>query len=504
MKYRLNFLITFFLLTSSVFAQKKYTPTWESIDSRPVPQWFQDAKFGIFIHWGVYSVPSYIYINREGSVYDCYAEWYEVLAMSKKGPSRDFHDRVYGKDFEYRQFAPLFKAELWNPDKWATLFKDAGAKYIILTSKHHDGFALWPSSSPYSKNWNAVEVGPKRDLVGDLTKAVRSKGLKMGLYFSLIEWESTPTVRPGNYNGYYLPEPVVSKYKIPADKMISDHIVPQMKELVMKYQPSILYPDGDWDEDYNRLQSLDFLSWLYNNAPNKNEIAINDRWGQVRGKHGGYYSREYNDTEDLTNEHPWEEIQGMGYSFGYNRNEDIHDYRTSEELVHLLVNTVGRGGNLCLNVGPTADGRIPVIMEQRLTDIGKWLAVNGEGIYGTKAWHNPAEHKKSVVKEAPAGEKKEKSAAEAASTKTGRTVFYTRKGNDLYVLTTKWPEKGISIEGLNIAKGSTIKLLGSNKTAKFSAVNNILTIQAPVVSPTELKSQYAYVFKIEGGAKSLK
>ena len=174
-------------LFSQAEAQKKYEPTWESIDSRPVPQWFQDAKFGIFIHWGVYSVPSFIHINREGSVYDCYAEWYQVLAMSKKGPSRDFHDRVYGKDFPYRSFAPMFKAELWQPDKWAELFKDAGAKYVILTSKHHDGFALWPSSSPYSKGWNAVETGPKRDLVGDLTKAVRDKGLKMGLYFSLIE-----------------------------------------------------------------------------------------------------------------------------------------------------------------------------------------------------------------------------------------------------------------------------------------------------------------------------
>jgi len=482
-------------------AQKKYEPTWESIDSRPVPQWFQDAKFGVFIHWGVYSVPSYIYINRQGSVYDCYAEWYEVLAMGKQGPNRDFHDRVYGKDFTYRNFAPMFKAELWQPEKWAQLFKDAGAKYVILTSKHHDGFALWPSSSPYSKGWNAMEIGPKRDLVGDLSKAVRDKGLKMGLYFSLIEWESTPTQRSGNFNGYYLPDDVVSKYKIPGDKMISDHIIPQLKELVQKYQPSILYPDGDWDEDDTRLQSKEFLSWLYNNAPNKQEIAVNDRWGKVRGKHGGYYSREYADT-DLDDGHPWEEIQGMGYSFGFNRNEDINDYRSSEELVHLLVNTVGRGGNLCLNVGPKADGTMPGIMEQRLKDIGSWLTINGDGIYGTKAWRNPAEVKITVPPKTE--EKKEKSAAEVASTKTARSIFYTIKGEDLFVLSTQWPSRGITIAGMNFAKGTTIQLLGSNGRASLINKGVDVTIMPPVVSPGDFSGKYAYVFKITGGAKGVK
>ncbi|WP_304062876.1 alpha-L-fucosidase [Pedobacter glucosidilyticus] len=503
MKIKFACLVLSLFITTTGIAQKKYEPTWESIDSRPVPQWFQDAKFGIFIHWGVYSVPSYIYINREGSVYDCYAEWYEILAMSRKGPSRDFHDKMYGKNFGYRQFAPMFKAELWNPDKWATLFKDAGAKYVILTSKHHDGYTLWPSTSPYSKGWNALEVGPKRDLVGDLTNAVRAKGLKMGLYYSLMEWESTPTDRPGNFNGYYLPDSIISKYKIPADKMISEHIVPQMKELVMKYQPAIIYPDGDWDEDYKRLQSLEFLSWLYNNAPNKDEVAVNDRWGKVRGEHGGYYSREYADTDDVSNDHPWEEIQGMGYSFGYNRNEDIHDYRSSEELIHLLVNTVGRGGNLCLNVGPTADGRIPVIMEQRLLDIGEWLKINGEGIYGTQAWHNPAEVKPAPAKVASTEEKKEKSAAEAAATSTNKEVFYTYKGNDLYILTTKLPESHLHVEGLTLPKGLKIELLGADVLPKYKSKNGKLSIELPKVAPNAIKSKYAYVLKITGGAEGL-
>jgi alpha-L-fucosidase len=492
----------FSLFLSIAVGQKKYEPTWESIDSRPVPQWFQEAKFGIFIHWGVYSVPSYMHINREGSVYDCYAEWYEVLAMTKKGVNRDFHDKVYGKDFAYRDFAPMFKAELWQPQKWAKLFKDAGAKYVILTSKHHDGFALWPSTSPYSKNWNAMEVGPKRDIVNELSKAVRNEGLKMGLYFSLMEWESTPVKGARGLAEYYLPADIVSKYKIPADKMISDHIIPQMKELVQKYHPSILYADGDWDENDTRLQSKEFLSWLYNNAPNKNEVAVNDRWGKVRGKHGDYYTREYAD-KDVDNDHPWEEVQGMGYSFGFNRDEDINDYRSSEELVHLLITTVGLGGNLCLNVGPKSDGTMPGIMEQRLKDIGSWLAINGDGIYGTKAWRNSAERKKATPITLPTKEKKEQTAIKAA-TANRQTVFYTIKGNDLFVLTTQWPAKGITIEGLSFLKGTNIQLLGSKRRAVYLNKGNSVRIMPPVVSPSDFSGRYAYVFKIIGGAKGIK
>ncbi|MEO8766584.1 MAG: alpha-L-fucosidase [Ginsengibacter sp.] len=501
---RLLVVATFFLTGTFTRAQKKYEPTWESIDSRPIPQWFQDAKFGIFIHWGVYSVPSYMHINREGSVYDCYAEWYEVTAMTKPGINRDFHNRVYGKNFAYRDFAPMFKAAVWQPEKWAHLFKDAGAKYVILTSKHHDGFALWPTGDPYSKNWNSMEVGPKRDLVGELSKAVRKEGLKMGLYYSLMEWESTPVATSDGSIKYYLPDEIISKYKIPGDKMISDHIIPQMKDLVQRYHPSILYPDGDWDEDDARLQSKEFLSWLYNNAPNRNEVVVNDRWGKVRGRHGGYYTREYSD-KDLDTDHPWEEVQGMGYSFGFNRDEDINDYRSSEELIHLLVNTVGMGGNLCLNVGPMADGTMPGIMEQRLKDIGSWLAINGDGIYGTKAWRNPAE-KKQLTK-AIKLEKKDKekqTASEAASTRNERKIFYTIKGTDLFVLTTQWPVNGILIKGLNFSKDIKVELLGFKKNIAYENKSGAVLIRPPVVSPADFFVKHAYVFKVNGGAKSIK
>ena len=171
-----------------------YSANWSSLDSRPTPSWFLDAKLGIFIHWGVYSVPAFAYP-------DSYSEWYwHSLKAPLEGrnerqrrnalATREFHSRVYGKDFAYRRFAPQFRAEMFDPAQWADLFRRAGARYVVLTSKHHDGFALWPSaeaSRTWGRPWNSAEIGPERDLLGNLGKRVRDAGLKMGFYYSLYE-----------------------------------------------------------------------------------------------------------------------------------------------------------------------------------------------------------------------------------------------------------------------------------------------------------------------------
>ena len=198
---KLLLLVIVLMLTIKLQCQS-YSPLWESLDSRPIPEWFQDAKFGIFIHWGVYSVPAYRPL--EPGLYASYAEWYYArVYKNKESGGKKFHDSNYGPDFEYRQFGPMFRAELWDPDLWAAIFKSSGAKYVVLTSKHHDGYCLWPTSSPYKKDWNSMAVGPHRDLVGELSSAVRKQGLKMGLYYSIIEWESTKTGR--TESGYFLP-----------------------------------------------------------------------------------------------------------------------------------------------------------------------------------------------------------------------------------------------------------------------------------------------------------
>lgn len=458
---KLTNLLLLLIITQALFAQKKYAPTWESVDSRPVPAWFEDAKFGIFIHWGVYAVPSYSPTVRDSvGIYDRYAEHYWRRWVEPNKTQQyfiDYHNRVYGSNVKYQDFANDFKAELFQPEEWAERFKNSGAQYIVLTSKHHEGFALWPSKQSW--NWNAMDVGPHRDLLGDLTKAVRDKGLKMGYYYSLLEW----------YNPLYKKETI--------NQYVEEHMFPQMKDLVTRYQPDIFWPDGEWDYPSSTLRSAEFLAWLYNDSPVKNNVVVNDRWGQeTRSKHGGFYTTEYDlvhdgNSLDTKFEHPWEECRGMAGSFGYNRGEVLEDYSTSEELIYILIDKVARGGNLLLNIGPTADGRIPVIMQQRLSDIGKWLQVNGDGIYSTRKWDK----------------------APTVNSKT--TVFFTKKGKDLYVICKGFPDKDVIID--QVMKPTNVIMLGLKSPVKTVFKNGKLTITPPTVTPVNNPCNYAWVFKLE-------
>jgi len=443
------------------YSQKVYQPNWESIDSRPVPTWFEDAKFGVFIHWGLYSVPSWA--TTTGGVYEKYAEWYWARLAEGEKPMQsfmDFHKTNFGDKFKYQDFVSGFKAEMFNPDLWATILKNAGANYVVLTSKHHEGFALWPSAQ--SPNWNSVDVGPHRDLCGDLSKAVKEKGMHMGYYYSLYEW----------FNPLY---------KSNLNKYVDDHMIPQLKDLVTRYQPDVVWTDGEWQQTSSEWKSTQFLSWLYNESPVKNSVVVNDRWGkETRGKHGGIFTTEYDLVHDGNAEgqkftRPWEECRGIGGSFGYNRNENLENYESSEALVHILINKVARGGNLLLNIGPTADGRIPVIMQQRLADMGAWLKVNGEAIYSTRKWNK----------------------APAVSSKS--TVYYTTKENDLYVIVTKWQDKPIVVDGVGNAK--SVSMLGFMGKVKYSISGGKLTIVPPVVSPATNPCDYAWVYKVEHGIK---
>jgi alpha-L-fucosidase len=350
----------------AAFSQVTYEPTWESLDARPNPQWFEDAKFGIFIHWGVYSVPSW-------GPKDRYSEWYWHDMMDKKGETWAFHEKTYGEKFQYQDFAPMFKAEMYDPELWADIFKRSGAKYVVLTSKHHEGFSLWPDDSNW--NWNARDIGPHRDLLGDLTEAVRAAGLRMGYYYSLYEW----------FN------PI---YKSDVQRYVDEYMIPQLKGLVEKYKPDLVWPDGEWDHPDTTWRSTEFLAWLFNESSAPKDVAINDRWGKgTRSVHGGFATPEYQHrpTGPLMEKGLFEECQGMGKSFGYNRNENADNYRSAADLLHLLIDTVSRGGNLLLDIGPTADGRIPEIMQQRLLEMGVWLDVNGEAIYETTNWADAPE-----------------------------------------------------------------------------------------------------------------
>jgi alpha-L-fucosidase len=254
-----------------------------------------------------------------------------------------------------------------------------------------------------------------------------------------------------------------------------------MKELVTTYKPDIFWTDGEWDYTSDELKSTQFLQWLFNESPVKETVAINDRWGkETRSKHGGYYTTEYDlvhdgDSKGMKFERPWEECRGMAGSFGYNRNERLEDYSTSEELVHILINKVARGGNLLINIGPTADGRIPEIMQQRLVDIGNWLRVNGEAIYASRKWDNAP----VVVPET--------------------TQYFTRKGSDLYVIVTRWQKSPVIING--ISKTAGVTMLGYSGKVKYSVSGNRLTITPPVITPADNPCNYAWVYKITGCLK---
>jgi alpha-L-fucosidase len=453
------------LLLTLLANGQTYKPEWESLDKRPVPNWFHESKFGIFIHWGVYSVPAWGPTGDSIGVYDKYAEWY-WWKMAQPGKVqkyfKDFHNKTYGPNFRYQDFAPMFKAELFDADKWAEVFKESGAKYVVLTSKHHEGFTLWPSAQSW--NWNSVDVGPHRDLCGELTDAVKKQGLHMGFYYSLFEW----------FNPTYLND---------FPSYVDEHMIPQMKDLVTRYKPDILWTDGEWEKSSKEWKSEEFLSWLYNSSPVKENIVVNDRWGsETRSKHGGFYTTEYGlvgDKEGIDNTvpHPWEECRGIGTSFGFNRTEGLSEYSTPEQLIKLLVSTVAAGGNLLLDIGPAADGTIPVIMQQRLLEIGKWLKINGESIYNTDSFIKTKK-------------------AESINPETNKSIFFTQKGKDLYVICMKWPKSGITLKDVPVNSSVKVVMLGNNLPVNIKSGSKSLEIISPALTPDDF--QLAYVFKISG------
>lgn len=447
------------LMTTTRLSAQTEIMTWEELDNRPMPQWWSDAKFGIFIHWGVYSVPAFAPVKGDIGVYDKYSEHYEARLKSKNKAFTEFHDKTYGEGVKYADFAASFKAEHFNPEDWSSLFEKAGAKYVVLTSKHHDGFCLW--NSKLSPHWNSVVQGPHMDIIDTLARAVRNQGLHFGLYYSLFEWS----------------HPLYSNKTI--NEWVDRHMIPQMQELVERYKPDIIYADGEWDHKSEIWKSREFLSWLYTESPVRNTVVVNDRWGaETRSLHGDYYTTEYNlvhKKEGIGDkaEHPWEESRGMGASYGYNKFETAENYQSSKELIHLLVRTVANGGNLLLDIGPDANGLIPVVMQERLLDIGRWLQVNGEAIYSSRACRD-----KSTSSEG---------------------VYLTQSNGDLYIICMQWPDKPIVIE--NVSKGSRVEMLGYKGKISHTLKNGKLAVNVPPISIDRLPSHLAWVFKVKSGAQ---
>jgi alpha-L-fucosidase len=478
-------LFTLLLSPFFLFSQTQYVPEWSSLDRRPTPEWWLDAKFGIFIHWGVYSVPAYTTLGN-------YAEWYQN-SLEKNlhdGKVRAFHQKNYG-DRSYYDLADDFHAELWNPDEWANLFEKAGAKYVVLTSKHHDGFCLWPNeqaSRTWGFPWNSAVRGPKRDLIGELFASLNKTSVKPGLYFSLYEW----------FN------PI---WKFDRARYARDHAMPQLYELVNKYQPWVVWSDGDWDATPDIWKSPEFLAWLYNSSPVRDRVVANDRWGSgVRFKHGGIYTPEYQPDLDFE-DHAWEESRGMGFSYGYNRAENAWDYNSTQSLVLHLVDKVSRGGNFLLDIGPDAHGMIPPIMQERLLEIGKWLEINGEAIYGTRRWRTPSQWSEGRRDWKPelvdgwktSGDALLKQTIDPDSGFAVKEVFFTwqPKTNALYAILPKYPSnKKLILKDLTLPPGTEITFLATKEKLRWERAANGTSISLPEYDPNKIKSPHAFVVKI--------
>ena len=467
------------------FGQNRYLPTWESIDRRPSPAWYTDSKFGIFIHWGVYSVPAYAPVKSKGET--MYAEWYWNSLNKANSSTRKFHDRNYGANFPYFDFAPMFRAELYNPDHWVDVFQRSGAKYVALTSKHHEGFTLWrneQANKTWGRPWNAVDIGPKRDIALDLMEAGRRRGLHMGIYYSLYEW----------YNPLWLSD---------KKRYVAEHMFPQFKDAVTHLKPSIIFSDGEWELPSADWRSPELLAWLFNESPVRDEVVIDDRWGKdTRHKHGGYYTTEYTSGMQQA-AHPWEESRGMGYSYGYNRMETLTDYHSDRELLMMLLDIVARGGNLLLDIGPTGDGRIPVVMEERLIQIGDFLRPNGEAIYGTHARKTPRQWSKGSI---PKLEEKEfmsdyditKLVDTPPSGYARVEAFYTVKSDALYAILPRRPIREVVLDDIEAPSGVRVTLLEGGQQLESTRQGNQLRIRIPDTLSASLPARQAYVLKLAG------
>ena len=370
-------LLSLFAVSTRSQQTLTYEPTVESLDRHPLPDWYADAKLGIFIHWGLYSVPGWAplvhpehdFSSQDYIINNPYAEWYYNVMRIDGSPTQKYHREKYGADYDYYDFAATFNSEIkkWNPDTWAEVFRAAGAKYVVLTTKHHDGFTLWPSATP-NPTLPADRQHASRDIVGELAAAVRKQGLRMGLYYS------------GGYDWTFVPGPIRTDadYKTvqPQSEAYGKYADAHVRELIQLYKPALLWNDINYPKSGH---PLELMVEYYQAVP---DGVIDDRFGV---KHHDFTSPEY---ETLTKINPkkWEECRGLGRSFGYNRAEGEAETIPAADLIYLLVDIVSKNGNLLLDVGPEADGTIPAVQMERLKALGDWLQINGEAIYGTRPW----------------------------------------------------------------------------------------------------------------------
>lgn len=367
-----------------------------------VPAWYRDAKLGFFIHWGIYSVPAWAtppgdvpVPTEDAYAHHQYAEWYANTVRIPGSPTRRFHEATYGVGTSYEDLADLWSVGDFDPSALVGRLVRAGGRYVVPTSKHHDGFCLWDTATT---PFNAARRGPRRDLLAGLAEATRAHGARFGLYYS------------GAHDWHVADHPPIESdtdlfRHRRSDEAFARYAAAQLRELVQRFRPDVLWNDIDWPDAGKGREDHGLARLLGEYLDAVPDGVVNDRWGVP---FHGFLTREYTHVPD-TLPTPWEATRGLGWSFGYNREEGPEYTITETGLVHLLVDVVAKNGNLLLNVGPRADGTLPQIQEERLQQLGSWLDVHGEAVFGTRPWRRPGDQVR------------------------GARLAYTRRGEDLYV-----------------------------------------------------------------------
>ena len=474
-----------------------FAANWKSLGAYRVPEWFRDAKFGIFIHWGVYSVPAF------GN------EWYSRNMYVQGTPAFKHEVATYGPQskFGYRNFIPMFRGQHFNADRWVDLFVRAGARYVVPVAEHCDGFAMY--NSTISK-WNSVRMGPHIDVVGELAAATRRRGLHFGVSSHRAEhwwWYDggmrfNSDVRDPKYAGLYGPaEPMVLpgdndtkepdpnhlERWLPPNKAFLDDWLARSTELVDKYHPDFFYFDWWIGQPAFRPYLKRFAAYYYNEAARRHQGVVMTYKLEAMPANTAVLDVERGKLDELRLL-PWETDTSVSiHSWGYVKNDQ---YRSAKSLIDELVDVVSKNGNLLLNVGPKSDGTIPEQARKVLLQMGAWLKVNGQAIYGSRPWFVYGEGPTLVKSSAKNSDRQQYTPAD---------IRFTTHNGALYAIALGWPASGklrihVLWRGTPYLRGPvcSVRLLGSSGALSFSQKSDGLYLDLPKAKPDEP----AYAFRI--------
>lgn len=468
--------------------QGPHAASWPSLKRvNEAPEWFRDAKFGVYFHWGVYSVPAF------GS------EWYPRHMHDPDHPVHDHHVETYGTpvEYPYTRFVPQFTADRFDAARWADLFNKAGARYAGPVAEHHDGYSLWASEvTP----WNAADTGPKRDLVGELERAIRDRGLRFVATFHHAR--NSLHRADGEWTGHYAPakrnHPTVFEdpkrawmYGSMDRSRFLDMWLAKLGEVTALYRPDLLWFDS-WLHEIPESYRRQFLSAYYNRAERWDRDVVTTRKQEdlplevsvkdfEKGQATDISDRPFL-TDDTISTGSWCYTQGLGI-------------KSEARVLHSLLDIVSKNGCLLLNVSPKADGTIPPDQKRVLLSLGEWLDANGEAVYETRPWR--------AFGEGPTQLEDGEFGGVTAQTMTARDVRYTRSkdGRTLYAIALGWPEDALTLTAVapETADSGTVRLLASGERLDHSLnEKNQLVIELPRRSPGERPGRHAYVFTIRG------